>query len=317
MINTNGDSFLELTECYDDVPPLERMVVNSVEVIRPSGHIKYPYLLYLPPSVENTVTNLMIWADGSRDSTDIEAQINAVPIPTYIKSYCEHNQVAFLVPILPRTRIGGVNYDAQILSRGTMVVSEDCPEYYRRPDIEILKMLRQVGVSFRENNYQIADKVILTGVSAGGSLVNRFSILYPDLVRAVAIMLAGDSYPDSVIAGQRLGYPFGTADIGLINGQRFSIDDYRKIKHFIYAGALDTDPKYNPLSHDLNDDRQIIERLRPILGENQLAMTRRFVKRLEDLGMDITYLELEDLHHQVDGRVFRAVSRFINNVIYE
>lgn len=310
---------MQLTESYGDVPPLERMVVNSVEVIRPSGHIKYPYLLYLPPSVEDSVTNLMIWADGSRDPSSLERQIETqrAEIPKFIKTYCEFNRIAFLTPVLPCTRMNGINYDAQMFTRATMIENGNCPEYYWRPDIEILKMLRQVGVSFREHNYKIADKIILAGGSAGGALVNRFAILYPDIVRAVAIMLAGDSYPDSVIGGQRVGYPFGTADIELIDGQRFSIDDYKRIRHFVFAGTQDIEPKYNSLSHDLNGDLQLIERLRPILGDNQLEMARRYVRRLKELGIDVTYLERDDLHHQVDSGVFWELSRFIDKALSE
>ena len=293
------------------------MVVNSVEVIRPNGHIKYPYLLYLPPTIEDSVTNLMIWADGSRDSSDIDKQISETCIPQFIKTYCENNQIAFLTPILPRTRIGKINYDAQILSRGTMILSEDCPEYYKRPDIEILKMLRQVGLGFRQKNYAIADKLVLAGVSAGGALANRFTILYPDIVRAAAIMLAGDAYPDSIIEGQRVGYPFGTADIELINRQRFSTEEFRRIRQFVFAGTQDIDTKYNSLSHDLNGDSKLIERLRPILGENQLEMARRYVRRLKELDIDVTYLEREDLHHQVDSGVFWELSRFIDQSLSE
>lgn len=319
MINFNGDHFLQLTESYGDVPPLERMVVNSVEVIRPSGRIKYPYLLYLPPTIENSVTNLMIWADGSRDTFSLEKQIQTQrnEIPTFIRTYCEYNHIAFLTPVLPRTRINMINYDAQMFTRATMIKNGNCPEYYWRPDIEILKMLRQVGVSFREHNYKIADKIILAGGSAGGALVNRFAILYPDIVRAVAIMLAGDSYPDSVIGGQRVGYPFGTADIELIDGQRFSIDDYRRILHFVFAGTQDTDTKYNSLSHDLNGDRILIERLQPILGKTQLEMARKYVNRLKELGIDVTYIERTDLHHQVDSGVFWELSRFIDQSLSE
>lgn len=306
----NFDAIINL----ENVSPLHECKIDEIEVVKSSEEIRYPYLLYLPPGVETQACNLMCWATGSFDSPDIDRQIKSSRVPSYIQSYCKGNAIAFFVPILPRTRIAGINYDAQILSRSTMIPTYDCPDYYKRPDIEIIKMIDQIRKTFATNNWNIADKVIFAGVSAGGSLVNRFAILYPEMVSALAIMLAGGSYPLDDIKGITLGYPFGTYDLQLISGHQFSLQKFLRIRQFVYAGSLDTNDLHNPLAHNLNEDPELISALRPILGADQLQMAKNYVNRLIELGADVTFLEIGDLGHSADVRVFKKLVEFLDSI---
>ncbi len=234
-------------------------------------------------------------------------------VPRAIKELCERKQIACLMPILPRTRIDGSNFDTQMLTRPTILFDESCPEFYRRPDIEILKMLNQSKLRMLKTGHKIANKIIVGGISAGGGLANRFSLLYPDIVKASAVLLAGDSYPESEINGVRVGYPFGTADIEQIQGQRFSFVEFKRIKHFIFVGGKDNDPRNNSFSHDLNYDEDVITRLKPVLGANKVEMYERYVLRLKELGISVTTIKRDDLSHQVDDEIMSQVCGFIES----
>ena len=304
-----------------NIPITETFKPWSFEFIPSTEEIKYPYFFYMPSvGRDSEVTNVLLWGHGSYSKGDFDSQVEHMKdieggVPRAIKELCESKQIACLMPILPRTRIGGSNFDTQMLTRSTMLFDESCPEFYRRPDIEILKMLNQSKLKMSKTGHKIVDRIIVGGISAGGGLANRFSLLYPDIVKASAVLLAGDSYPEAEINGVRVGYPFGIADIEQIQGQRFSFAEFKRIKHFIFVGGKDNDPKNNSFSHDLDYDEILGKRLQPVLGANKVEMFERYVSRLTELGISVTTIKRDDLGHQVDDEIMSQLCGFIEGAL--
>lgn len=314
-LKSSSESTLDNIDSSNPVKELENMVVGSFEVIPPSEQIKYPYVLYVPPNNLNVKTNIMMWGAGTVHAETPEQQAQEIiegSIPDSIMSVCEQFQIACITPVLPRDRINGINLDAQILSRATMLDTTNCPDYYKGPDKEILKMLKQVRMSLQSIGNTVDDKFIFAGISAGANQANRLSLLYPQIVKASAVLSAGDYfYPEGTINGQRIGYPFGTADIELIEQQQFDREEFKQIRHLFYIGKQDVAQNRDPFSHDLNGNQELVARLGPLLGTNQVDRGLRYVDHLTKMGMDLELIFREDLGHGVDGKVMSKLIEFI------
>ena len=114
-----------------------------------------------------------------------------------------------------------------------------------------------------ERDILIDDKVFLNGFSASGSFVNRFALLHPELVKAVASGSPGGwpTVPVDSWEGQNLIYPVGTEDLESLIGKPFNLKAYQSVPAFIYIGDNDSNDAV-PYSDGFSDtERQIIYNL--------------------------------------------------------
>jgi hypothetical protein len=84
-------------------------------------------------------------------------------------------------------------------------------------------------------------KFLMTGFSASGQFVNRFTFLHPEVVAAAAyggvngfIMV-----PLEEMRSRRLEFPLGLADYKSITGHSFKKEVYGRIPQFVYMGEKD------------------------------------------------------------------------------
>ena len=93
----------------------------------------------------------------------------------------------------------------------------------------------------------VNDRVLLVGFSRGGSMAERFALLHPDLVQAVAA-LSGGAYtvPQDCVTQdgtvESLPLPLGTADLQNVAGFPLSADAFRRIPFWLSVGSQDVQP---------------------------------------------------------------------------
>jgi hypothetical protein len=102
-------------------------------------------------------------------------------------------------------------------------------------------MIRDAQSILRRNGIPTRDKVFMHGYSASGTFTNRFPLLHPHVVRAVA---AGGvngipTFPATHWQGTELPFPVGIADLKEIAGIDFDEDAYKQVAQYIYMGYLD------------------------------------------------------------------------------
>lgn len=125
-----------------------------------------------------------------------------------------------------------------------------------RIDRQLLKMTEHAQNILKE-------KLFLTGFSALGSFVNRFSALYPERVRAVAAggINSLPILPLEQYKGESLSYPIGTHNRFEITGKEFQRESFKKVHHFLYMGESDdTLPCKDAWD---NDERELLIKILP------------------------------------------------------
>jgi hypothetical protein len=113
-------------------------------------------------------------------------------------------------------------------------------DFYYRTDLEYRKVIDEFLWLLEAKGYTPHQKVFMTGFSAGGLQTNLLRFLHTDLIAAVAIGAPTIlTYPVDSWDGTIMNYPYGTADIDSLSGM-YSFELLKKIPHFLFAGANDT-----------------------------------------------------------------------------
>jgi hypothetical protein len=110
-----------------------------------------------------------------------------------------------------------------------------------RVDLQLIAMIRDAQSVMQRNGLDVEDQVFMHGFSASGTFSNRFAIIHPDVVRAVASggVNSIPTLPTQQWQETSLPYPVGIADLETLTGTEFDGDAYRRVSQFIYMGAHD------------------------------------------------------------------------------
>jgi predicted esterase len=245
---------------------------GSIETIEREG-IKYPFHLFIPEKVKTQ--NFIIWGHGSEKGEDIkEATLDQFD---YYTETFEELGIPAVMPILPRLQKESESLDAQIFERKVML--EECQSEYSRPDREVVKIGVETRKILKQKGIDMEEKFLIGGVSAGATMADRFSFLYPQLVAGKALFLSGlFVYPEEKLNEVDMPYPFGTKDFKKLEvGENFSQKDFLNIPTYLYIGSEDNSEKnniFNFESRNLSNEQK--GRMMRVVGENQLEITKKY-----------------------------------------
>ena len=212
----------------------------------PEKGFHWPYYLFVPDTLSSSTTLLVEPNNTGTSSDDPMFHDNSAH-----NLICDHSwfaldlNVPLLIPTFPRPitpqapEPGGVYTHA--LDRYSLSL-ETLPENLRRVDLQLIAMIEDVRRRFKNFGYQIDNKVFLMGFSASGAFVSRFTILHPEIVKALAPGSPG-GWPTAPISewdGTTLWYPVGVADVEQLIGNPFDLNTFRTVPQYIYVGDQDT-----------------------------------------------------------------------------
>ncbi len=116
------------------------------------------------------------------------------------------------------------------------ILQKDNP--LERLDIQLVRMIEDARDTLLRLGYPIKSRVLMTGFSASGTFTNRFSLIHPDRIYALAagglnglLML-----PVSKIDGTGLNYPLGTNDFHQLFKEPFDSSAFRTSQYFLWEG---------------------------------------------------------------------------------
>lgn len=131
-------------------------------------------------------------------------------------------------------------------------------------DLQLNAMIDHAITYLNQNGHKVEPKqVFLSGYSASGTFVDRYALLHPDRVKAVA---AGATVDDMALPlaehkGQNLIFPIGTSDYAEITGRPFDLNKFNQVARLIFMGEDDTNNTL-PYSDCYGErERQIISSL--------------------------------------------------------
>lgn len=279
---------------------------------------EHPYFLFIPDNVElNEEVYIVIEPNNSGFADDdiqkhIEQAKKTASNDYYTGNYISQNLKApLIIPVFPR---GGTEWRiyTHALDRDVMLQKGTPLE---RIDIQLIEMFKDAQSRLREREILTKDKFLLTGFSASGTFANRFTLLHPDWVLAVAagglnglLMLPLDSLKNEV-----LKYPIGTSNLEEISDRAFQKDLFCNTPQLYFMGQLDTNDAIPYADAFDQDEREQIYRL---LGEQmQPQRWNNCIQLYKSSNVNATIFTYSDIGHGVPGKIKEDIVKFFRESI--
>jgi hypothetical protein len=108
-------------------------------------------------------------------------------------------------------------------------------------DLQLLAMVDHARQILSEKGFRIHEEILMTGFSASGTFVNRFTAIHPEKVMAYA---AGGVnglliLPLDELNGEPLPFPVGVNDFQLLFGKPFNAEAFKNTPQFLFMGEND------------------------------------------------------------------------------
>lgn len=201
----------------------------------------FPYYLYIPEGTVSGAQHLLVETNntGTNDTLayHVRGASEQVTNASLGNSLSWGLKVPFLMPAFPRPQTAWQYYthaldrDAAMLDTGAM----------RRLDLQLIAMTEHARPRLKSLGYEVRDKVLLNGFSASGTFANRFTLLHPERVAAMACggINGLAILPVDSLNGAALDYPLGTHDAEQLFGATLDTAAFKRVPQLLYLGALD------------------------------------------------------------------------------
>lgn len=206
----------------------------------PSAGFRWPYLLYLPE--KPNAGHLLVAPNNTGFLSEDVALLHASATCTVHEQakLADALGTPVLVPLFPRPTATGDAEDLYLhaLTRGALEAQRID---LKRVDLQLLAMVKDARARLAARGVEAKGKLLLTGFSASGSFVNRFAVLHPEAVLAVASASPG-GWPLAPVAqldGEPLPYPVGLSGLDGLIGSTPSVDALRQVRWLFLLGAQD------------------------------------------------------------------------------
>ena len=218
--------------------------------------------------------------------------------------------VPLLVPVFPRPYSQWWIY-THALNRNTLMVDKGD---LTRIDLQLIAMIRDAQEQLRDMGLNMEEKILMNGFSACGTFSNRFAVLHPEIVKAVASGGVGSIpiFPTAEWEGEKLTYPVGIADIEEIAGITFDYDEYVKVAQYIYMGALDdNDATY----YDDSFSRQHANQIWRLIGKEMDVRWEKSEQIYKELGIPAQFVTYEGIGHEITEEIIEDIVDFFEESI--
>lgn len=297
----------------------ENKLVNDTILLfdaQPALGFNYPYLIRLPKQVDAGKKNYLLVETnntGNNDSLEFHQRgaIGEAKKFSLGSSLCPNLKVPFLIPVFPRPAKNWQYYthafdrDAALIDSGLM----------KRLDLQLIAMIKNAATQLNKMNITIYDKILMTGFSASGTFANRFTLLHPEMVAAVATggINGLTIIPLKKIKSDPLIYPIGIFDVEKIFNRKFDVVSYKNVPQFIYMGGKDDNDAVLFDDAYSEKERKIIHKhIGKIMLPDRWNKCQAIHKNEKT---NVTFKTYPNIGHETDMEVFRDVSMFFLKII--
>ena len=222
----------------------EEVVSSQTLKVTPTADAGYrwPYYLFIPaeaveadqPTVLLVVPNNTGTASDDTKIHDLDARKRNAQS----RRLAERLGVPLLVPSFPRPTADWKLY-THALDRDTLLTLD--PKL-KRLDRQLLAMIDDAHVRLASRKVLVAHRILLRGHSASAMFSNRFALLHPEQVLAVAAGSPGGwpMVPVGEHKAQVLRYPIGISDLQQVEGTAFNLAAFRRVHFLFQLGDKDT-----------------------------------------------------------------------------
>jgi len=268
----------------------------------PDAGFEYPYYLYAPATVESEDPKpVVLEPTNSGQATDdfsVQRQSAERTLEGGLgRTVADGVGAAYVVPVLPRPRTEPVDAMHYVHSLDDTTMSiEGGP--LERVDLQVLRMVEDARARLDDRGYPTADGLLLTGFSASGNFVDRFTVLHPDEVLSVTAggLNGMPILPLEEADGHRLPYHVGVADVEALTGEPVDLGALDDVNQFLFMGADDTNDTI-PYDDAWTDDG-LRQTALDVYGDHMIE--ERFPRSqaaYERAGVDAQFRVYEDTGH--------------------
>jgi hypothetical protein len=251
-------------------------------------------------------------------------------------------------PIFPRFEIEDVGFDFHSMDRNSIIITKSL---YKRIDLQLIAMIDDLKNRLNEKyRIKVENKILLYGFSGSANFADRFSIIHPSIVEAVAI--GGNNIyliPVKSWNNENLPFPLGLYDFDKLFKKVFEEEEFRNVKRYIFRGENDLGgewveevngeliriPYYEYLEKTYKEKFDNDVRTTVFGGENynefdfqlilyringntfnQIELFRNAEKIFKDLKlMNNEFVLYDDIGHKVNNEIISDLVTFFSNVI--
>ncbi|MCG7856993.1 hypothetical protein MD537_08445 [Flavihumibacter sediminis] len=290
-----------------------RIKSDSLIIItkNPAKGFHHDYILFIPKGTKLNKKSILLVEPNNTgkisDSVEVHKKyaIDLASVSSVGNNISTELRIPLLVPIFPRPASQPLMY-THALDRDAML--EEKVEL-KRLDLQLLGMIADALKILSSMDIPVDSKIFMNGFSASGTFTNRFSLMHPDKIKALAIGGFNGKLmiPQKEINGVKLNYPIGTNDFSEISGKDFALDAYKQIPQFIYMGKLDDNDA-------VQFDDAYNEEERKIINENiGKGVQERYIKCQQiyaDKNINAIFNTYESVGHWTTSDVNLAVIKF-------
>jgi pimeloyl-ACP methyl ester carboxylesterase len=303
-------------------------IVGETSVITPGiltfhdadATIAYNWFTYVPETISKTERSY-IWITGlhgnlitdNYDEITAESQQQA----DWKTSLADEHKFIMLVPVIPRpatNHVYAVAFDWKVFLDST-------DPFCQRPDLKVNLMIDQFISDLRNDGYNVDDKVFVDGFSAGAMFAQRYALLHPERVHAIAAGQCGGAMtlPESVYTdtiATQMDWPVGVYDFSPLVGYEFDQDAYRQVAQFIYIGDQDTTNSTLWGPGELWRTQSQIDFLNSTFGYTDPVRLENQASYLVGLDYDVTFKLYPGIGHQFTSEMINDTFSFFHRVMY-
>ena len=294
------------------VKGIERLDLSDKLLCRvsenPTKGFNFPYYLLVPEGID---LSKRIYLLVEPNNTGVGSSFESLDKNTKdsietcsASSVARKLKIPLLMPVFPRP--GGTLY-THALDRETLLIQDGD---LKRIDLQLIKMINHAQKLLLRNDVKVNDKIFMNGFSASGTFTNRFTMLHPTLVRAVATggINSIPTFPTDRWNGTTMRYPVGIADVKKIAGIDFDETLYKQVSQYIYMGALD-DNDTVPFRDAYDEvDAELIKNLTAVkMMPDRWHLSQSIYKTLEIPAQFVTY---EDTGHEIKTEMIDDIVAF-------
>lgn len=279
----------------------------------PDVGFNFPYYLFVSSSlISDAPTHLLVEPCNTGSSTDDfsahDGQAGILARHGHANRIARALKVPLLVPVFPRPREGQRwRIYTHSLDRDTLLVKEDP---LRRIDLQLIAMIDHARRLLATNGIEVYPKVFMHGFSASGTFSNRFAILHPQAVRAVASggVNGIPTFPVGQWKGTRLRYPVGIADLKEIADIDYDEAAYKAVSQYIYMGHLDRNDTIPYRDAYDEEDAVLVKRL---VGEAMMPGRWEVSQSVyTELGIPAQFVTYHGTGHTIRSEMLGDIVRF-------
>jgi hypothetical protein len=314
---------LAFLSCGNDTNDgIDASVFNQVMFVEdnPDKGFNYGYYYYIPQSIRKVPGKFLLvhpnnagavsndYPDFTIDSMDIHA-IAALRNLNAERGRADELGTVLLVPVIPRPRTFPPNIEPQILNHVALRTNNG---KHARVDLQLISMIDDLREKLADIGIELEAKILLDGFSASANFSNKFTILHPELVQAVAAGGTLPLFPTAVMGGERLIFPVGIADLEEYTGRPFNLQQYLTVPQFNYFGDQDTIIPLRDNQVFYGDAAILNERL---FHNDPLEFWEAVQNVHNELGSNAIFRTMYGVGHTDTPEIRREVTKFLGKAI--